>query len=102
MKRHFWYLSCELVVLAFFSDKVSFHIKDRMAAKFLLQPPIDSPEEREVRDEALFGKPVFPVLRNEDIDEIQLLDFIGGDSRFFFELGQILLNIEMERLKLIV
>ena len=63
-----------------------------MAAKFLLQPPIDSPEEREVRDEALFGKPVFPVLRNEDIDEIQLLDFIGGDSRFFFAALKIKIN----------
>ena len=71
MRRHFWYLTEEVVIFSLFSNKVTEDEKSRIAARLLtIADPVDFPAE----------KPDFP----DVLDTTQLVDLVGSNSWFIF------------------
>ena len=55
-----------------------------MAANLLTKEKKDAPKMRLVKNEELFGKPVFPNINLDNIRSLELKDLIDSDSWFFF------------------
>ena len=83
--RHLWYLTEELVLLAFFSSTVSKETKKRMVEELLRTEPLRMPR----REGTGFGRPKMPVLPFPvGPANVQLWHFVGQDSwQFFIILG---------------
>ncbi len=80
-RRHFWYLTAEMVPLALFSDKVPDEIRRSMADKLLELKPEAEMSRPLQRFGTGFGKPKFP----EDINlNTSLVDLLSPDSWFIF------------------
>lgn len=76
-KRHLWYLSDELVVLALFSSKVSNEEKQNMIAE--MTPDVGDRTENSIKYTSEI----------DDIENIELHNFISPRSFFLFELLQL-------------
>ena len=80
MSRHMWYLTEELVPLAFFSN-IDDEMKEKMRVKIL------SYEKRTVcvnRKGTEYGKPQFPPVHTSPHQDLST--YIGKDSRMFFQM----------------
>ena len=83
--RHGWYITEELVVLAFFSSAVELHVKARMVERLKCFPATPLPTKRYGN---FHGKPPFPKQSDVDRDD-DLSQFIGGDSWQFLSMMHI-------------
>lgn len=77
IKRHLWYLGDELILLSFFSEKASCDEKDDMVLLLIKKANIRTQNSFKYTDEI------------QDIQGLQLNDFVSTRSFFLFEILEI-------------
>ena len=79
--NHLWYLTEELVPLAFFSSTVEAAVKTKMARK-LMDMNFDGLCKSRIALDSGYGKPRFPSLPVDSINDLS--EYVGKDSWSFF------------------
>ena len=81
--NHLWYLTEELVPLAFFSSTVEASVKAKMARK-LMEMNFDGLFQSRIGLDSGFGKPRFPSLPADSSNDLSV--YVGKDSWSFFKI----------------
>ena len=81
--KHLWYLTEELVPLAFFSSTVDASVKAKMARK-LMEMNFDGLCQSRIGLDSGFGKPRFPSLPADSSNDLSV--YVGKDSWSFFKI----------------